>query len=120
MISKQRRYEFRKERTRRKLLKSQPSMPRLSVYRGTNHIYAQVIDDSKGHTLAYVSSIDKELKGKIKSSKNLESSKVIGELLAKRALAKGVKEVFFDRGGRIYSGRIKALADGARKGGLKF
>lgn len=120
MISKQRRYEFRKARTRRKLFESQPSKPRLSVYRGTNHIYAQVIDDARGQTLASASSLDKELKGKLKSSKNLEASKLIGELLAKRAAAKGVKEVFFDRGGRIYSGRIKALAEGARSGGLKF
>ena len=94
--------------------------PRLSVYRGAKHLYAQVVDDKKGATLVAASSLDKELKGKLKSGKSIESAKVVGALLAKRAIAKGVTEVCFDRGGRIYHGRIKALADAAREAGLKF
>ncbi|MCM2266777.1 MAG: 50S ribosomal protein L18 [Elusimicrobiales bacterium] len=120
MISKQERYEFRKIRSRNRLFEHGIKMPRLSVYRGAKHIYAQVVDDLKGVTLAAASSLDKELKGKLKSGKNLESSKAVGTLLAKRAVAKGVKAVCFDRGGRIYHGRIKALADAAREAGLKF
>jgi len=95
-------------------------MPRLSVYRGAKHIYAQVVDDIKCVTLAAASSLDKELKGKLKTGKTIDSAKVVGALLAKRAVAKGVKVGCFDRGGRIYHGRIKALADAAREAGLKF
>jgi large subunit ribosomal protein L18 len=120
MISKQERYEFRKIRSRNRLFEHGIKMPRLSVYRGAKHIYAQVVDDLKGVTLAAASSLDKELKGKLKSGKNIDSAKVVGALLAKRAVAKGVKAVCFDRGGRIYHGRIKALADAAREAGLKF
>ena len=120
MISKQERYEFRKVRSRNRLFENGIKMPRLSVYRGAKHIYAQVVDDVKGVTLASASSLDKELKGKLKSGKNIETAKVVGALVAKRAVAKGVKSVCFDRGGRIYHGRIKALADAAREAGLKF
>lgn len=120
MISKQERYEFRKIRSRNRLFEHGIKMPRLSVYRGARHIYAQVVDDLKGVTLAAASSLDKELKGKLKTGKNIDSAKVVGALLAKRAVAKGVKAVCFDRGGRIYHGRIKALADAAREAGLKF
>ncbi len=120
MISKQERYEFRKVRSRNRLFENGIRMPRLSVYRGAKHIYAQVVDDLKGVTLAAASSLDKELKGKLKSGKNIETAKVVGALVAKRAAAKGVKNVCFDRGGRIYHGRIKALADAAREAGLKF
>jgi len=119
MIDKNRRYQFRKERTSKKI-KRNLSRPRLSVYRSNKHIYAQVVDDIKNQTIAFASSLDKELKGKIKSTKNIETSKIIGELLGKRAIEKGVKEVVFDRGGRIYHGRIKAVAEGARSAGLKF
>jgi large subunit ribosomal protein L18 len=120
MISKQERYEFRKIRTRNSLFEHGIKLPRLSVYRGTKYIYAQVVDDLKGMTLAAASSMDKEIKGKFKSGKSVDSAKVVGTLLAKRAVAKGVKAVCFDRGGRIYHGRIKALADAAREGGLRF
>jgi len=120
MITKQQRYQLRKERTKNKLRNSSVKMPRLSVYRSDKHIYAQVIDDIKSVTVAFASSLDKDLKGKMKSTKNIEACKKVGELLAKRALEKGIKEVFFDRGGRIYCGRIKALADAARVAGLKF
>ncbi|MDD2805526.1 MAG: 50S ribosomal protein L18 [Elusimicrobiales bacterium] len=120
MISKQERYEFRKIRSRNRLFENGIRRPRLSVYRGAKNIYAQVVDDVKGATVAAASSNDKELKGKLKSGKSIASAKVVGALLAKRAVAKGVTEVCFDRGGRIYHGRIKALADAAREAGLKF
>ena len=120
MITKQERYQFRKDRSRRKLLEGGIRRPRLSVYRSDKYIYAQVVDDLKGGTLAAASSLDKELKGKFKSGKSVETAKVVGSLLAKRAIEKGVKEVCFDRGGRIYHGRIKAFADAAREAGLKF
>ena len=120
MISKQERYEFRKIRSRNRLFENGIRRPRLSVYRGAKNIYAQVVDDVKGATVAAASSNDRELKGKLKSGKSIASAKVVGALLAKRAVAKGVTEVCFDRGGRIYHGRIKALADAAREAGLKF
>lgn len=120
MISKQERYEFRKIRSRNKLFQNGIKMPRLSVYRGTKYIYAQVVDDVKGVTLAAASSLEKELKGKLKSGKSIDSAKQVGALLAKRAIAAGLTAVCFDRGGRIYHGRVKALADAAREAGLKF
>ncbi|HAF96450.1 MAG: 50S ribosomal protein L18 [Elusimicrobia bacterium GWC2_51_8] len=121
MITKKERYQFRKDRSRRKLLEGGIRRLRLSVYRSDKYIYAQVVDDQKGGTLAAASSLDKELKGKFKSSgKSVETAKIVGSLLAKRAIEKGVKEVCFDRGGRIYHGRIKAFADAAREAGLKF
>lgn len=120
MITKQDKYQYRKERTRKRILRGVISKPRLSVYRSHKHIYAQVVDDIKGHTIAFASSLDKELKGKLKSTKNVEASKTIGALVAKRAMEKGVKEVVFDRGGRLYHGKIKAIADAARTAGLKF
>ncbi|MBU2575194.1 MAG: 50S ribosomal protein L18 [Elusimicrobia bacterium] len=120
MISKQDKYQFRKDRTRKNLLAGGMSRPRLSVYRSDKYLYAQVVDDAKGLTLAAASSVEKELKGSIKSGKNVEAAKAIGALVAKRAMEKGVTEVRFDKGGRIYHGRIKALADAARAAGLKF
>ncbi|OIO03237.1 MAG: 50S ribosomal protein L18 [Elusimicrobia bacterium CG1_02_56_21] len=120
MISKQERYEFRKIRSRNNLFSNGINRPRLSVYRGTKYIYAQVVDDKKAVTLVAASSLEKELKGKFKSGKSIDTAKGVGALLAKRAIAKGVTEVCFDRGGSIYHGRIKALADAAREAGLKF
>lgn len=120
MISKQERYEFRKERSRKKLFVNGIHLPRLAVYRSSRYMYAQVIDDRTGCTLASACSLDKELKGQLKSGKNIEAAKKIGLLIAKRALEKNISEVCFDRGGHIYHGRIKALAEGAREGGLKF
>jgi large subunit ribosomal protein L18 len=93
---------------------------RLNVFRSTKHIYAQVIDDQSGKTIASASSLDKELKGKIKNGGNIDSAKMVGILVAKRASGKGVKSVVFDRGGFIYHGRVKALADAARENGLEF
>jgi large subunit ribosomal protein L18 len=94
--------------------------PRLSVFRSLVEIYAQVIDDQTGHTLASASTIDQELRSKMKGLKKAEQAKIVGKAVAERAVSKGIKNVVFDRGGFKYSGRIKALADGAREGGLDF
>ena len=91
--------------------------PRLNVFRSTNHIYAQLIDDVKGVTLAAASTLDKEFDG---NGGNKEAAKKVGELIANRAAEKGISEVVFDRGGYIFHGRVKELAEGAREGGLKF
>ena len=90
--------------------------PRLSVYRSENNIYAQIIDDVAGHTLCSASSVEKGFEG----GGNKEAAEKVGKLLAERAVAKGIEEVVFDRGGYIYHGRVKALAEGAREGGLQF
>jgi large subunit ribosomal protein L18 len=97
-----------------------PEKPRLNVYRSNNHIYAQIIDDVNGNTLTQASSLDKELREKLESTHNKEAAKLVGELVGKRALDKGIDTVVFDRGGYIYHGRIQELADGAREAGLKF
>lgn len=94
--------------------------PRLNVFRSLSEIYAQVIDDSAGHTLAAASSVDKELREKMKGLKKAEQAKLVGQAVAERAKSKGIDTVVFDRGGFRYVGRIKALADGAREGGLQF
>jgi len=96
------------------------SVPRLSVFRSPNHIYAQVIDDTLGRTLAAASSLDAEVKDEIKGKTKTGKSEVVGALIAKRAKNKGIEKVAFDRGGFQYHGRVKALADAARKEGLKF
>ena len=93
-----------------------PERPRLSVYRSENNIYAQVIDDVAGNTLCSASSVEKGFEG----GGNIESAKEIGRLIAERAIAKGIEEVVFDRGGYLYHGRVQALADAAREAGLKF
>jgi large subunit ribosomal protein L18 len=92
--------------------------PRLSVFRSLNHIYAQVIDDTKGSTLVSASTVDAELK--IEGKKKSEEAQLVGQMVAKRALSKGIEQVVFDRGGYKYHGRVKALADAAREAGLKF
>lgn len=94
--------------------------PRLSVFRSLSEIYAQVIDDQTGHTVVSASTIDQELRDQVKGLKKSEQAKMVGKTLAERAKAKGVQAVVFDRGGFKYSGRVKALADGAREGGLEF
>ena len=108
----------RTARVRRTLKRTAYGRPRLSVFRSSKHIYAQVIDDTKGETLASASSREKDARGK--TGANVEAAKAVGKRVAERATAKGVKEVQFDRGGYLYHGRIKALADAAREGGLKF
>ncbi|RMG66787.1 MAG: 50S ribosomal protein L18 [Nitrospirae bacterium] len=111
---------IRRHRRIRKKVFGTPERPRLSVYGSLNHIYAQIIDDIKGHTLVAASTLDKELKAEIGHGGNVDSAKKVGQLIAKRALEKGIKRVVFDRGGFRYHGRIKALADAAREGGLEF
>lgn len=124
MITKYERYLLRKERTRKKILKSGIKLPRLSVTRSNKYVYAQVIDDVKGHTLAFASTLEKPLYEKIKklnkSAKSIEACKILGQEIARRAKEKGIESVVFDRGGRVYHGRIKAVAEAAREGGLKF
>ena len=104
----------------RKNLFGTPERPRLCVYRSNKNISAQVIDDVNGVTLVAASSLDKELKGEIGYGGNKEAAKKVGEALAKRALAKGIEEVCFDRGGFLYHGRVEQLAEGAREAGLIF
>jgi len=119
-LSRKLQTQKRHRRLRRFLIGSE-NCPRLSVYRSNNHIYAQVIDDNAQQTLCSASTIDKELKEKSeKLSSSCKSSSIVGELLAKRALKKGIKQVIFDRGGNLYHGRVKALADAARNAGLTF
>ena len=93
---------------------------RLSIFRAGKNMYAQVIDDAKGHTIAAASTLEKELKGSIKSGANVEAAKLVGAKVAERAKKAGVTQVVFDRSGYIYHGRVKALADGAREAGLEF
>ena len=109
----------RRERYREKVA-GLPSRPRLAVYRSLNHIYAQAIDDSAGVTLATASTVDKDIRKTLKSGGNIAAAKTIGETIARRLKEKGLTEVIFDRGGYLYHGRIKALAEAAREHGLKF
>jgi large subunit ribosomal protein L18 len=102
------------------LRRSANGRPRLSVFRSSKHIYAQVIDDLKGETVASASSLEKTLRDAGKTGATIEAATAVGKLLAERAVQKGVKEVVFDRGGYLYHGRVKALADAARESGLSF
>lgn len=104
----------------RKNLSGSAERPRLNVFRSLSGIYAQVIDDQAGKTLASASTVDRDLREKMKGLKKAEQAKLVGQAVAERAKNKGVQNVVFDRGGYRYSGRIKALADGAREGGLQF
>jgi large subunit ribosomal protein L18 len=104
----------------RQKISGTPERPRLSVFRSLKEIYAQVIDDEAGNTLVAASSLDPELSPILKGQKRIEQARLVGKSLAERAQAKGIVEVAFDRGGYKYIGRVKALADGAREGGLKF
>jgi large subunit ribosomal protein L18 len=113
-------FDRRKARVRRTLRRAQGERPRLSVFRSSKHIYAQIIDDTKGNTIAAASSIDTDLKGNLKKGTDVAAAAQVGKLVAERALKAGVKEVVFDRGGYIYHGRVKALADAAREAGLNF
>ncbi len=104
----------------RKRVQGTPQRPRLSVFRSLSQIYAQVIDDTVGHTLVSASTIDGELRARMKGLKKGEQARLVGQVLAERALQKGIRAVVFDRGGFKYAGRVKALAEGAREGGLEF
>ena len=101
-------------------VKGTTSSPRLCVFRSLNHIYAQVINDSRGHTLASASTLDPEIKSAVDGKTKVTKSELVGSLVAKRALSQGIKQVAFDRGGFKYHGRVKALAEAARREGLKF
>jgi large subunit ribosomal protein L18 len=111
--------ERRKRRVRQRIF-GLPSRPRLNVFRSKSHIYAQIIDDTTGRTLAAASTLDPDLRSSIKSNKPMEAARAVGQLLADRAKSVKVESVVFDRGGHIYHGRIKALAEASRQGGLKF
>jgi large subunit ribosomal protein L18 len=111
---------LRKHTRVRKKITGTPQRPRLNVFRSLTNIYAQIIDDKAGNTLVSASTLDEAIKGKIKARGNKEAAKEVGTLIAKRAQEIGIKDVVFDRGGYIYHGRIKELADAAREEGLNF
>ncbi len=110
----------RRHKRIRKKISGTPARPRLTVYRSLNHIYAQIVDDLKGQTLATASSLDKEFRDIAHHKGNVKTAKLVGELVAKRALEKGIKKVVLDKGGYLYHGTIKALADASREAGLEF
>jgi large subunit ribosomal protein L18 len=120
MAEKKGAQDRRKARVRRAIKKAANGRPRLSVFRSSKQIYAQVIDDVRGHTLASASTLEVDVKGKLKTGADVAAAKEIGRLLAERAVQAGVKQVVFDRSGYLYHGRVKALADAAREGGLEF
>jgi large subunit ribosomal protein L18 len=110
----------RRQRVRRNLRRFAKDRPRLSVFRSSKHIYAQVIDDATGRTLAAASSLDRGLKANLKTGADIAAASAVGKLVAERAKAAGVEKVVFDRGAYLFHGRVKALADAAREGGLDF
>src|SRR5437016_14227941 len=112
--------ERRTARVRRTIRRAASGRARLSIFRSSKHIYAQVIDDLKGETLASASSLEKSMRESGNTGANVDAAKAVGKLLAERAVKNGVKEVVFDRGGYLYHGRVKALADAARESGLSF
>ncbi len=122
MVSKKSRSEIRvkKHRRLRNRFAGTAERPRLAVYRSNNHIYAQIIDDSIGHTLAAASTVEKEIKAGLEKTDDVAAASAVGTAIAKKALDKGINEVVFDRGGFIYQGKIQALAEAAREAGLKF
>ncbi len=118
---KRREARLRRHARLRKKISGTTERPRLSVFRSLHHIYAQVIDDSKGHTLLTVSTLDPDLRKDLAGKGgNINAAKIVGTIVAKKALEKGIKQVVFDRGGQIYHGRVEALAAAAREGGLEF
>jgi large subunit ribosomal protein L18 len=120
MANTNEKFANRQARVRRSLRAAAGGRPRLSVHRSSANIYAQVIDDAKGVTLAAASTLDKEVKGSLKTGADKSAAAAVGKLVAERAVKAGVTEVVFDRGGFLFHGRVKALADAAREGGLKF
>jgi large subunit ribosomal protein L18 len=111
---------LRRHRRVRRRVVGTSERPRLNVFRSLSHIYAQVIDDSQGHTLVSASTIDPEVEGQLQGLTKTEQARVVGRVLAERALGQGISSVVFDRGGYAYQGRVRALADAAREGGLEF
>lgn len=122
MVEKARRRVGRERRHRRvrKKVCGTPERPRFSVFRSLKHIYAQIIDDSRGHTLAAASTLDPQLRDRLDGLRKTDQAKLVGELIAQRARQRGIERVVFDRGGYLYHGRVKALAEAVRKGGLDF
>ncbi|MEM7776961.1 MAG: 50S ribosomal protein L18 [Pseudomonadota bacterium] len=113
-------FERRRARVRRQLKKVSDGRPRLTVFRSSKNIYAQVIDDDAGRTVAAASTLEKDLRTTLKTGADKSAAEAVGKLIAERASAAGIQDVVFDRGGYLYHGRVKALADAAREGGLKF
>ena len=113
-------FERRKLRVRRQLRKVSRGRPRLSVHRSSKNIYAQVIDDVTGRTMAAASTLDKDLRSSLRTGADKAAAEAVGKTVAERAVAAGIKDVVFDRGGYLFHGRVKALADAAREGGLNF
>lgn len=109
-----------RHRRLRKTLSGTGERPRLAVFRSLSHMYAQIIDDTRGHTLAAASTLEKEIRTGIDGSDGFEAARTVGRIIAARALEKGITQVLFDRGGHMYHGKVKALADAAREAGLKF
>jgi len=120
MLSARELYERRKRRVRAGLRDKAAGKPRLSVFRSNKHIYAQIIDDVQGRTLAAASTLDSDLRGSLKCGSDTDAAAAVGKQIAERATKAGVGPVVFDRGGYIYHGRVKALAEAAREGGLTF
>lgn len=110
----------RKARVRKAIKKVANNRPRLTVFRSSKQIYAQIIDDAQGHTLVAASSLDKDLRSDLKKGTDISAAEAVGKALAEKAVKAGVKEVYFDRSGYLFHGRVKALADSARSGGLVF
>jgi large subunit ribosomal protein L18 len=113
-------FDRRKRRTRYNVKRLAGGKPRLSIFRSGRHVYAQIIDDLKGNTIVSASSVDKELRGSLKTGADKDAAAAVGRVVAERAAKAGISQVVFDRGGYRYHGRVKALADAAREGGLKF
>ncbi len=122
MVSKKSRADVRKKKhmRMRNRFSGTAQRPRLAVFRSNNHMYAQIIDDTVGNTLAAASTVEKEVRAELKYTDNVEAAAYLGKVIAKRALDKGITEVVFDRGGFLYHGKIKALAEAAREAGLVF
>ena len=120
MAVKSRKARQRRHRRIRARISGTADRPRLNVFRSIDHIYAQLVDDEAGRTLVSASTVDKELRGDLNGKTKKEQAAVVGEKVAERAKAAGISTVIFDRGGYLYHGRVKALADGAREGGLEF
>lgn len=122
MVSKKSRAVVRanKHRRLRNRFSGTPQRPRLAVFRSNNHMYAQVIDDTVGKTLVSASTLDKEVKAECEKTNNVDAAAVVGKVVAKRALEKGITAVVYDRGGFVYEGKVKALAEAAREAGLEF
>ena len=122
MINKKSRSEVRvnKHRKLRNRFSGTSERPRLAVFRSNNHMYAQIIDDTVGNTLVSASTLQKEVKAEVEKTNNVDAAAYLGTIIAKKAVEKGIKEVVFDRGGFIYQGKVKALADAAREAGLEF